>query len=92
MKRSGGTQVIDSTYNSFTRAGTLLHVMLARSAGKNQLAPLLADFLGRNLTDGHWSSSYKFQNRNARTSRFGPIFHTRPTRGSIELRKIISVS
>jgi len=47
LKNNGGSQVIDSTYNSFTRAGTLLHIMLSRSSMVDAIRRPIADFVLR---------------------------------------------
>lgn len=43
--KAGGE--FDRTYNSFTRAGTILHIMLSRSSEASRLRPLLSRFLNR---------------------------------------------
>ena len=47
MKNDGGERQIDSTFNTFTRAGTLLHIMLSRSNSAPALRLLLTQFLER---------------------------------------------
>lgn len=47
IKNSGGERRPDTTYNTFTRAGTLLHIMLARSGQADKLRALLKNFLLR---------------------------------------------
>jgi len=47
IKNSGGERRPDQTYNTFTRAGTLLHIMLARSSQADRLRVLLKNFLLR---------------------------------------------
>jgi len=47
VKGAIGDRAIDVTRNSFSRGGTLLHIMLARSAVAPELRPLLASLLQR---------------------------------------------
>jgi hypothetical protein len=47
LKYSGGDAKPDHTANSFTRAGTLLHIMLARSSSSDAIRKMLAAFLSR---------------------------------------------
>jgi hypothetical protein len=47
IKTSGGESRPDHTANSFTRAGTLLHIMLARSGSASTLRKQLSAFLDR---------------------------------------------
>jgi hypothetical protein len=46
-KGESGTLVFDNTFNTFTRAGTLLHIMLARSKSADHLRTQFAEFLDR---------------------------------------------
>ena len=47
IKTNGGERQLDPTFNTFTRAGTLLHIMLARSKSSPALRTLLTQFLTR---------------------------------------------
>jgi hypothetical protein len=47
IKTVAGERQLDSTFNTFTRAGTLLHIMLARSKSAPELRTLLTKFLTR---------------------------------------------
>lgn len=47
IKTVAGERQLDATFNTFTRAGTLLHIMLARSKSAPELRVLLSKFLTR---------------------------------------------
>ena len=47
IKTVAGERQLDSTFNTFTRAGTLLHIMLARSKSAPKLRDLFTKFLTR---------------------------------------------